>query len=137
MDDIDRHIVQLLQNDATLSVREIADEVGLTPTPCWRRLQNLEARNVIKARVALLNREAINLSLMAIVGIKTNEHNARWTQRFHDTIGYYDEVVEVYRTSGETDYLLKVVVPDMEAFDAFYLKLIEEIDLYDLSLIHI
>lgn len=131
MDDIDRHIVQLLQNDATLSVREIADEVGLTPTPCWRRLQNLENQNVIKARVALLNREAINLSLMAMVSIKTNEHNAEWTTKFHDTIGHYDEVVEVYRTSGEIDYLLKVVVPDMDAFDTFYLRLIEEIDLYD------
>ena len=131
MDDIDRHIVQLLQGDATLSVREIADEVGLTPTPCWRRLQNLEAQNVIKARVALLNREAINLALMAIVAIKTNEHNAEWTTQFHNTIGNYDEVVEVYRTTGETDYLLKVVVPDMNAFDEFYLRLIEDIDLYD------
>ncbi len=131
MDDIDRHIVQLLQADATLSVREIADQVGLTTTPCWRRLQNLEAQNVIKARVALLNREAINLALMAIVAIKTNEHNADWTTKFHNTIGHYDEVVEVYRTTGETDYLLKVVVPDMDAFDTFYLRLIEEIDLYD------
>ena len=131
MDDIDREIVRLLQDDATLSVREIADEIGLTPTPCWRRLQNLEAQNVIKARVALINREAINLALMAIVAIKTNEHNAEWTSKFHNTIGHFDEVVEVYRTTGETDYLLKVVVPDMDAFDAFYLRLIEEIDLYD------
>lgn len=131
MDDIDREIVRLLQSDATLSVREIADEIGLTPTPCWRRLQNLEAQNVIKARVALINREAINLALMAIVAIKTNEHNAEWTTKFHNTIGHFDEVVEVYRTTGETDYLLKVVVPDMDAFDAFYLRLIEDIDLYD------
>jgi len=131
MDDIDRRIIRLLQNDATMSVREIADEVGLTPTPCWRRLQNLESKNVIKARVALINPEAINLSLMAIVAIKTNEHNARWTKQFHDTIGHFDEVVEVYRTSGELDYVLKVVVPDMAAFDEFYLSLIEQIDLYD------
>ena len=131
MDDIDREIVRLLQSDATLSVREIADEIGLTPTPCWRRLQNLEAQNVIKARVALINREVINLALMAIVAIKTNEHNAEWTTKFHNTIGHFDEVVEVYRTTGETDYLLKVVVPDMDAFDAFYLRLIEDIDLYD------
>ena len=131
MDDIDRHIVQVLQADATLSVREIADVVGLTPTPCWRRLQNLEADNVIKARVALINPEAINLKLTAIVAIKTNEHNAEWTTKFHNTIGHYDEVVEVYRTSGETDYLLKVVVPDMVAFDEFYLRLVEQIDLYD------
>jgi len=131
MDDIDRHIVRLLQEDATLSVREIADAIGLTPTPCWRRLQSLESNNVIKARVALINPEAINLSLTAIVAIKTNEHNAEWTQKFHDTIGHFDEVVEVYRTSGELDYMLKVVVPDMVAFDEFYLRLIEQIDLYD------
>ena len=123
--------MQVLQADATLSVREIADVVGLTPTPCWRRLQNLEADNVIKARVALINPEAINLKLTAIVAIKTNEHNAEWTTKFHNTIGHYDEVVEVYRTSGETDYLLKVVVPDMVAFDGFYLRLVEQIDLYD------
>ena len=92
MDDIDRHIVRLLQQDVTLSVRELADEVGLTPTPCWRRLQNLEAQNVIKGRVALINPEAVNLSLTAIVAIKTNEHNARWTDQFHNTIGHFDEV---------------------------------------------
>lgn len=131
MDAVDREIVRLLQADATLSVREIAEEIGLTPTPCWRRLQNLEAQKVIKGRVALINREAVNLGLMAIVSIKTNEHNAEWTTKFHNTIGHFDEVVEVYRTSGEIDYLLKVVVPDMDAFDAFYLRLIEDIDLYD------
>lgn len=131
MDDIDREIVRLLQTDVTMTVREIADAVGLTPTPCWRRLQNLEADNVIKARVALINPEAVNLSLTALVLIKTNEHNAKWTQHFHDTIGHFDEVVEVYRTSGELDYLLKVVVPDMVAYDEFYLRLIEVVDLYD------
>jgi len=131
MDDIDREIVRILQTDVTLSVREIAEIVGLTSTPCWRRLQNLEANNVIKARVALINPEAVNLSLTALVLIKTNEHNAKWTQNFHDTIGHFDEVVEVYRTSGELDYLLKVVVPDMVAYDQFYLRLIEQVDLYD------
>lgn len=131
MDEIDRAIVRLLQTDVTLSVRDIAERVGLTATPCWRRIQRLEADDVIKARVALINPESVNLSLTAIVLIKTNEHNARWTQIFHDKIGHFDEVVEVYRTSGELDYLLKVVVPDMEAYDAFYLRLIEEVDLYD------
>lgn len=137
MDEIDRDIVRLLQTDATLSVRDIAEQIGLTPTPCWRRLQNLEASGVIKARVALINPETVNLSLTAMVAIKTSQHNAEWTQKFHDTIGHYDEVLEVYRTTGETDYLLKVVVPDMEAFDVFYLKLIEQIDLYDVRSIFV
>lgn len=137
MDEIDRDIVRLLQTDATLSVRDIAEQIGLTPTPCWRRLQNLEASGVIKARVALINPETVNLSLTAMVAIKTSQHNAEWTQKFHDTIGHYDEVLEVYRTTGETDYLLKVVVPDMEAFDVFYLKLIQQIDLYDVRSIFV
>ena len=137
MDEIDRDIVRLLQTDATLSVRDIAEQIGLTPTPCWRRLQNLETSGVIKARVALINPETVNLSLTAMVAIKTSQHNAEWTQKFHDTIGHYDEVLEVYRTTGETDYLLKVVVPDMEAFDVFYLKLIEQIDLYDVRSIFV
>ena len=137
MDEIDRDIVRILQTDATLSVRDIAEQIGLTPTPCWRRLQNLEASGVIKARVALINPETVNLSLTAMVAIKTSQHNAEWTQKFHDTIGHYDEVLEVYRTTGETDYLLKVVVPDMEAFDVFYLKLIQQIDLYDVRSIFV
>lgn len=131
MDEIDRSIVRLLQEDAGQSVREIADQVGLTPTPCWRRIQKLEDSGVIRGRVALISPAAVNLSLTAIVMIKTNEHNARWTDGFLDSISRFDEVVEAYRTSGELDYMLKVVVPDMDAYDAFYLRLIEEIDLYD------
>ncbi len=131
MDAIDKHIVQLLQSDATVSVRDIADTVGLTPTPCWRRIQNLEQSGVITGRVALVDPRQVNLYLTALVLIRTNEHNAEWTARFLETVEQFDEVVEAYRTSGELDYLLKVVVPDMDAYDQFYLRLIEYIDLYD------
>lgn len=131
MDAIDREIVQLLQADASTSVRDIADRVGLTATPCWRRIQNLERTGVITKRVAIIDPRSVNLSLTALVLVRTNEHNAQWTQRFLETVQHFDEVIEAYRTSGELDYLLKVIVPDMEAYDQFYLRLIEYIDLYD------
>lgn len=131
MDDIDKKILQLLQADASLSVREIADVVGLTSTPCWRRVQALENSGVISKRVALLDLQSVNLTLTALVLIRTNEHNAEWTERFLTTVERFEEVVEAYRTSGELDYMLKVVVPDMDAYDQFYLRLIEHIDLYD------
>jgi len=111
MDAIDKQIVHILQTDASVSVRDIADTVGLTATPCWRRIQNLEEAGIITGRVALVDPREVNLSLTALVLIRTNEHNAEW--------------------SGELDYLLKVVVPDMDAYDQFYLRLIEFIDLYD------
>ena len=131
MDAIDREIVQLLQADASTSVRDIADRVGLTATPCWRRIQNLERTGVITKRVAIIDPRSVNLSLTALVLVRTNEHNAQWTQRFLETVQHFDEVIEAYRTSSELDYLLKVIVPDMEAYDQFYLRLIEYIDLYD------
>lgn len=131
MDEIDKQIVQLLQTNASLPVRDIADTVGLTATPCWRRIQNLERDGIITRRVALVDPREVNLSLTALVLIRTNEHNADWTARFLETIERFDEVVEAYRTSGELDYLLKVLVPDMDAYDQFYLRLIEFIDLYD------
>jgi len=105
MDDIDKQIVQLLQADASTSVRDIADIVGLTATPCWRRIQNLERSGVISGRVALVDPLAVNLSLTALVLIRTNEHNASWTARFLETVERFDEVIEAYRTSGELDYL--------------------------------
>lgn len=131
MDEIDKQIVQLLQADASTSVRDIADIVGLTATPCWRRIQNLERTGVISGRVALVDPLTVNLSLTAFVLIRTNEHNADWTTRFLKTVEQFDEVIEAYRTSGELDYFLKVVVPGMAEFDQFYLRLIEYIDLYD------
>ncbi len=131
MDDIDKAILQALQSDASASVRDIADAVGLTATPCWRRIQNLERDGVITQRVALIEPRSVNLALTALVLIRTNEHNAEWTAKFLETVDRFEEVVEAYRTSGELDYLLKVVVPDMDAYDEFYLRLIEFIDLYD------
>ena len=131
MDEIDRQILQLLQRDATLSVREIGEAVGLSATPCWRRIRNLEDSGVITGRVALVAPEAVNLGVTALVLVRTNQHNRDWLARFVAGIERFDEVVEAFRTSGEVDYLLKVRVPDIAAYDAFYQRLIEEVDLYD------
>lgn len=131
VDDIDREILQALQDDASLSVRELGERVGLSPTPCWRRVKNLEESGVIVRRVAILDPRSVNLGVVALVLIKTNEHNREWLARFVAGIERLPEIVEAYRTSGEIDYLLKVRVPDIAAYDEFYKRLIEEVDLYD------
>lgn len=131
MDLVDREILQLLQEDASLTARELAEHVGLTPTPCWRRVQNLEAAGVIERRVALVNPGAVNLDVTALVQVRTNDHTAEWLARFQAAIEQFPEVVEAYRTSGEIDYMLRVVVPSIEAYDRFYKRLIEAVDLYD------
>ena len=114
-----------------MSVREIGEQVGLTSTPCWRRIQNLERDGYITGRVALLDPAALNLGITAIVQVRTNQHNRAWLDRFVAAVEQFAEVVEAYRTSGETDYVLKVVVPDIDAYDSFYQQLIERVDLYD------
>lgn len=131
MDPIDREILRLLQEDASLSVREVGEAVGLSSTPCWRRIRNLEDAGVLSKRVALVDPSKVNLAITALVFIRTNEHNKDWLDRFVAGIDRFPEVVEAYRTSGEIDYLLKVMVPDIAAYDEFYKRLIEEVDLYD------
>ncbi len=131
MDIIDKKIIELLQFDAGLSAREIAEKVGLTPAPCWRRIQRLEIEGVISSRVALINPNKVNLSVAAVVEIRTNRHNADWLRQFTSALEKFPEIVEAYRTSGEVDYMLRVVAPDMETYDLFYKKLVEEVDLYD------
>lgn len=137
LDPIDQEILRILQADAGRTVREIGEEVGLTPTPCWRRIQNLEKRGVIRSRVALLNAQALNLGVTALVQVRTNEHNADWLERFAAAVNDLPEVIETYRTSGEIDYVLKVVVPDITAYDDFYKRLIERIELYDVRTVFV
>ena len=131
VDELDRKIVQLLQDDATLSVREIGESVGLSATPCWRRIRNLEERGVLTKRVTLVDPAKINLGVSALVFIRTNEHNKLWLQKFVDGVSDIPEIIEAYRTSGEVDYVLKVLVPDLAAFDDFYKRLIDKVELYD------
>ncbi|WP_308910030.1 Lrp/AsnC family transcriptional regulator [Pseudokordiimonas caeni] len=133
MDEIDRKILDLLQQDTTLSTAEIASRVGLSTTPCWRRIQLLEQEGYITARVALVDRNMVNVPLDVFVAIRTNEHNWEWLDEFARLVGEFPEVVELYRMSGEIDYLMRVVVPDMAAYDKFYKELIKRVKLTDVS----
>ena len=133
MDRLDRKILRLLQEDTTLAVADVARKVGLSTTPCWRRIQKLEEEGVIRRRVALLDQEKVNAKVTVFVSIRTNMHSNEWLLRFSEVITQFPEVVEFYRMSGEVDYLLRVVVPDIAAYDAFYKKLIQKIEIRDVS----
>jgi len=133
MDKTDRKILALLQEDAAQPIADIARKIGLSVTPCWRRIQKLEEEGVIRGRVALLEATKIGLGMSVFVAIKTDQHNADWLAEFARTISQRKEVVEFYRMSGEVDYLLRVVVPDMAAYDRFYKVLIAEVKLTDVS----
>jgi len=133
MDSIDKKILTCLQHDASLSIAEISERVNLSQTPCWRRIQNLEKTGVIKKRVAILERDKVNVGVTIFVSLKTRHHNREWLEKFARAVEDLPEVVEFYRMSGDVDYLLKVVVPDIAAYDAVYKRLIEKIDLDDVS----
>ena len=133
MDQTDKKILALLQEDAAQPIADIARKIGLSVTPCWRRIQRLEENGVIRGRVALLDATKIGLGMSVFVAIKTDQHNADWLAEFARKIGERTEVVEFYRMSGEVDYLLRVVVPDMAAYDRFYKDLISEVKLTDVS----
>lgn len=133
LDKLDRKILQLLQKDATMPVAEIGRKVGLSTTPCWRRIQKMEEEGVIKRRVAVLNPEKVNAGVTVFVAVRTNEHNDAWLRKFASVVEEFSEVVEFYRMSGEVDYLLRVVVPSIQAYDVFYKKLISRIPLSDVS----
>jgi Lrp/AsnC family transcriptional regulator len=124
MDSIDRNILSLLQDDATLSIAELAARVGLSATPCWKRINRLEKSGVLQRRVALLSAEKLGLGLSVYVSIVAGEHSDAWLERFTKSVSEFPEVVEFYRMAGDVDYMLRVVVSDMVAFDDFYKRLI-------------
>ena len=133
MDEIDRKILSILQLDATKPISEIADQVGLSTTPCWRRIQKLDESGVIRSRVALLDGNALNVGVTVFVFVRTNQHNAEWFAQFSKAVDEIPEVVEFYRMSGDVDYLLRVVVPDIAAYDSVYQRLIENVSLSDVT----
>lgn len=133
MDKFDIKILQLLQENAQLSVAEISKAVGLSVTPCWRRINILEQNGVIDKRVTLLNREKVNLGLTVIVNIRTTRHDQEWFEEFSLLVKNIPEVIEFYRMSGETDYLLRVVVPSIQAYDEIYKKIFKIGGLSDVS----
>jgi Lrp/AsnC family transcriptional regulator len=133
MDAFDKKILKILQADCTQSVSDIAKQIGLSTTPCWRRIQAMEKSGIIKGRVALADPEKLNVGLTVFVMIKTNQHNPDWLNDFSKVSKDFPEISEFYRMSGEVDYLLRVVVSDMKAYDAFYKKLITQASFADIS----
>jgi Lrp/AsnC family transcriptional regulator len=133
MDSIDRKLLQLLQQDAELPLAAMAARVHLSPTPCWRRIRRLKASGVIRKQVVLCDPQKLNLPVTVFVAVRTAHHNQAWLERFANGVKDIPEVVEFYRMSGEVDYLLRVVVPDVGTYDAVYKKLIRVADLHDVS----
>lgn len=133
LDQIDRRMLAILQEDATLPIADIAARVGLSATPCWKRIKRLEREGVIERRVTILNRDRLGLGVTVIVAIRTAQHSDEWLQTFADGVAKIPEVVEFYRMSGEIDYLLKVVARDIADYDRIYRKLTKVVDLHDVS----
>jgi Lrp/AsnC family transcriptional regulator len=133
MDAIDRKILALLQDDASLSVAEIGSRVGLSSTPCWKRIQRLETEGVIQKRVALADQEKLGLGVTVFVSIETGDHSQEWLARFAETVTAMPEVMEFYRMAGDVDYMLRVVVPDIAGYDAFYKRLIASVPLKNVT----
>jgi Lrp/AsnC family transcriptional regulator len=133
MDAIDRKILSALQADAVMPMEEIGRQAGLSASPCWRRIQKLDAAGIIKARVALLDPAKMNVGVNVFVSVRTNQHSMKWAERFCRAVSEIPEVVEFYRMSGATDYMLRVVVPDIAAYDVVYQRLIKVADLFDVS----
>ncbi len=133
LDAIDRRILRELQKDATIAIADLAQLVGLSQTPCWKRIKRLTDAGIVTGRVALLDRDKLDLGLVVFVSVRTNRHDQDWLDAFASAASAMPEVVEFYRLSGDTDYLLKVVVRDIAAYDGFYKKLIAAVPLSDVS----
>jgi len=133
---IDRHdhrILQQLQQDSDIAIADLAEKIGLSTNACWRRIKRLEEENVIRRNVALLNERALGLKLTVFVAVKTNEHNEQWLRKFATGVAAIPEVIEFYRMSGDTDYLLKIVARDIDDYDRVYKKLISVAPMHDVS----
>jgi Lrp/AsnC family transcriptional regulator len=133
LDAIDRKILTVLQEDASLSVAEIGDRVGLSSTPCWKRIQRLEADGVIQRRVAIVDQDRLGLGVTVFVSVETGDHSEEWLKRFADVVSGLPEVMEFYRMAGDVDYMLRVVVPDIPGYDAFYKRLIATVPLKNVT----
>jgi Lrp/AsnC family transcriptional regulator len=127
LDKIDRQILALLQADASQPIQQIAERVGLSVNPCWRRIRQMEQAGVIQGRVALVSPEKVGLGLTVYVRVKTNQHSAAWARKLNEVIAAMPEILECHRIGGDVDYLLKVVVQDMAGYDRTYRELIERL----------
>ena len=133
IDDIDRRILSALQVDASESIERLGQRIGLSRNACWNRIRRLEDAGIIKARVALLEPDKLNLGLSVFISVRTSEHEPEWLETFRKGPSQLPEVLGVYRMSGDLDYLIRARVPDVAAYDALYQRLIRKVRLADVS----
>jgi len=133
LDRVDREILRLLATDASLSLAEIADRVGLTSTPCWKRIRRMEQEGIIRGRVAMIDPTKVGLPVSVFVAVETSDHSAEWLKRFADVVTGMPEIVDAWRMSGDVDYLMHVVVADIAAYDDFYRRLIAAVPLRNVT----
>jgi Lrp/AsnC family transcriptional regulator len=133
MDEVDRKLLTLLQQDSTVGMSQLADQVGLSPTPVWKRIQKMEQAGVIARRVAIIEPETVGIGLIVFVAIEAHEHSPEWLAKFAAALDAMPEVMDAYRMAGEVDYMLRVAVPDMAEFDAFYKRLIAAVPLKNVT----
>ncbi|MBR1224172.1 MULTISPECIES: Lrp/AsnC family transcriptional regulator [unclassified Bradyrhizobium] len=133
IDAIDRKILRVLQEDASLSVAEIGERVGLSSTPCWKRVQRMENEGIITGKVALVDQNKIGLGLSVFVSVESDDHSDAWLKKFAAAVSAMPEVIEFYRMAGDVDYVLRVVVADMRSYDLFYKKLIGAVALKNVT----
>ena len=133
MDKLDKKILELLQKNGGLTAAELADRIGLSKAPCWRRIKRLEEEGVIKQTVALLDARSLNLGTTVFVTLKTGNHSEAWFDKFVKAVRDIPEVTEIHRMSGDVDYLMRIVVPDIDAYDLVYKRLIASVEFQDVS----
>ncbi|MBU2677846.1 MAG: Lrp/AsnC family transcriptional regulator [Gammaproteobacteria bacterium] len=133
MDKKDHDILRLIQSDAGLSMNDVAERTALSRTAVWRRVRELEQSGVIKARVSILDPEALGFNLMVFAFVRTNQHSDTWFSKFERAVDSIPEILEFHRTSGDIDYLLRVVARDMRHYDEIYKRLIRKVDFADIS----
>lgn len=133
LDRLDRQILRLLGSDASLSLADIAAKVGLTPTPCWKRIRRMEQEGVIRGRVAMIDPVRVGLPVSVFVEVETADHSGDWLKRFADVVAGMPEIVDAWRMSGDVDYLMHVVVSDIAAYDEFYRRLIAAVPLRNVT----
>lgn len=132
-DEMDRRILRLLQRDASMSMDSLADSVHLSRNACWRRIKNMEDAGVLTGRVALVDPQSVGLDLMTFVLVRTNRHDADWLKSFNKAVQELPEIVGAHRLSGDLDYILRVRIANVRAYDAFYQRLIERVPISDVS----
>lgn len=133
LDSYDKRILAILQQDADLPLTELAEKVNLSKNPCWRRVQKLQDAGIIRKKVVLLAAEKLDLGVTVFLNIRTDKHTVEWLEKFARVVNEIPEIVEFYRMSGDVDYMLKIIVPSIAAYDAVYQKMIKRIDIFNVS----